>query len=293
MTGSHGMVGSALVPALTAREHRVSRLVRASPSDSSEIAWNPEAGRLELASLSSVEAVVHLAGENIAAKRWSEEQKARIRDSRVKGTSLLAETIAGLDPPPRVLISASAIGYYGDRGEEIVVEESPPGKGFLPEVCQAWESAAAPAIRKGIRVVFLRFGVILSPAGGALQKMLPPFRMGAGGPLGDGRQYMSWIALDDAVGVILHALDNTALRGPVNTVSPRPVTNSEFTRTLGRVLHRPAILPMPAFAARLAFGELADALLLSSCRVEPQRLLASNYPYRHADLDAALRHLLS
>jgi hypothetical protein len=248
---------------------------------------------LELASLSSVEAVVHLAGENIAAKRWSEEQKARIRDSRVKGTSLLAETIAGLDPLPRVLISASAIGYYGDRGEEIVVEESPPGKGFLPEVCQAWESAAAPAIRKGIRVVFLRFGVILSPAGGALQKMLPPFRMGAGGPLGDGRQYMSWIALDDAVGVILHALDNTALRGPVNTVSPRPATNSEFTRTLGRVLHRPAILPMPAFAARLAFGELADALLLSSCRVEPQRLLASNYPFRHADLDAALRHLLS
>lgn len=293
VSGSHGMVGSALLPALAARGHQVIRLVRSSVAAPSDISWDPQAGRLDPASLSGVEAIVHLAGENIASKRWSEEQKKRIRESRVKGTSLLAETMSGLAEAPRIFISSSAIGYYGDRGNETLSEDSPPGNGFLSEVCQAWESATAPAVRKGIRVVLLRFGVILSPSGGALKKMLLPFRLGLGGPLGTGQQQMSWITLDDAVGVVLHALDLSALRGPVNAVTARPVSNSEFTRTLGRVLHRPAMLPMPAFAARLAFGEMADALLLSSSRVEPQRLLASRYPYQDPELEPALRHLLS
>jgi uncharacterized protein (TIGR01777 family) len=293
VSGSHGMVGSALLPALAARGHQVSRLVRSSAPAPSEISWDPEAGRMDPAYLSGVEAIIHLAGENIASKRWSEEQKKRIRESRVKGTSLLAETIARLGEAPRIFISSSAIGYYGDRGDETLSEDSPPGSGFLPEVCQAWESATGPAARKGIRVVLLRFGVILSPSGGALKKMLLPFRMGLGGPIGTGRQLMSWITLDDAVGVVLHALDLSALRGPVNAVTARPVSNSEFTRSLGRALHRPAVFPMPAFAARLAFGEMADALLLSSARVEPQRLLASRYPYQDPKLEPALRRLLS
>jgi uncharacterized protein len=235
---------------------------------------------------------VHLAGEGIAARRWSDAQKARIRESRARGTRLLAEALAGLSTPPRTLVSASAIGYYGDRGEQLLVEESPPGQGYLPEVCQAWEAATEPAARQGIRVVCLRFGIILSPAGGALAKMLPAFKLGAGGMLGSGRQYMSWISLDDALGAVLQTLEITPLRGPVNAVAPHPVTNAEFTKTLGRVLIRPTIFPMPAFAARLVFGEMADALLLSSTRVEPKRLIASNYPFRHSELEPALRQLL-
>jgi len=294
VSGSHGLVGSALVPALAGKGHRVVRLVRgASAAGGSEIVWDPEEGRLDSASLAGFDAVVHLAGESIAAKRWSEMQKSRIRESRVKGTRLLADALAGLAAPPRTMVSASAIGYYGNRGDEALVEESPPGKGYLPEVCQAWEAATESAARKGIRVVNLRFGVILSPAGGALAKMLFPFKMGGGGILGNGRQFMSWISLDDAVGSVLHVLETPALRGPVNAVSPHPVTNYEFTKTLGRVLKRPTIFPMPAFATRLMFGEMADALLLASTRVEPKRLLVSNYPFRHAHLDAALRHLLS
>ena len=293
MSGSHGLVGSSLVPALLAKQHQVVRLVRSpAAAAGSEIAWDPEGGRLDPALLSGFDAVVHLAGEAIAARRWTPEQKARIRESRTKGTRLLSEAITGLSIPPRTLLSASAIGYYGDRGEQVLVEESPPGQGYLPEVCQAWEAATEPAARKGIRVVCLRFGIILSPAGGALAKMLPPFQMGAGGILGSGRQYMSWISLDDAVGAVLHALEYSPLRGPVNLVTPQPVTNAHFTKTLGRVLRRPTIFPMPSFAARLVFGEMADALLLSSARVEPKRLLASNYPFRHYELEPALRHLL-
>ena len=294
VSGSHGLLGSALVPALAGKGHQVIRLVRGiSAAGGSEVSWDPEGGRLDPVSLSGVEAVVHLGGENIAARRWSDAQKARIRESRVKGTTLLAGTLAGLSQPPRVLISASAIGYYGDRGEEVLGEESPSGKGYLPEVCREWEEAAQPAARQGIRVVLMRFGVILSPTGGALAKMLLPFQMGVGGILGNGRQYMSWISLDDAVGAVSHGLEIAALRGPVNAVVPLAVTNARFTKTLGRVLRRPTVVPLPAFAARLAFGEMADALLLSSVRVEPRRLLASGYPYRHADLEGALRHLLA
>ena len=294
VSGSHGLVGMALLPALAGKGHQVVRLVRGlSVAAGSEVSWDPEGGRLDPASLGGFEGVVHLAGESIAAGRWSESRKARIRESRVKGTRLLAEALTALPQPPRVFISASATGYYGDRGEEMLVEESPRGVGYLPEVCRAWEAATEPAARIGIRVVSLRFGVILSPAGGALAKMLFPFKMGAGGILGSGRQYLSWISLEDAVGSILHALATSPLRGPVNAVAPLPVTNAEFTKTLGRVLRRPTVLPMPAFALRLAFGEMADVLLLASTRVEPKRLLASRYPFRHTELEGALQDLLA
>ncbi|HEU4402159.1 MAG TPA: TIGR01777 family oxidoreductase [Candidatus Polarisedimenticolia bacterium] len=293
VSGSTGLVGSALVPKLTAAGHSVVRLVRLpSVAGAAAVAWDPAGGRLDAAPLEGFDAVVHLAGENLAAGRWSAARKERIRASRVDGTRLLSETLARLSRRPRTLVAASAIGYYGDRGEEILSEESAPGDDFLSGLCREWEAAAGPAARAGIRVVNLRFGVILSPAGGALAKMLPPFRLGAGGPLGSGRQYVSWIALDDAVAIIHHALAAAVLRGPVNAVAPRPVTNLDLTKTIGRVLSRPTFMPMPAFAARILFGEMADALLLSSARVEPKRLLASGYRFRHPDLEGALRHLL-
>ncbi|MBI3328961.1 MAG: TIGR01777 family protein, partial [Nitrospinae bacterium] len=237
VTGSSGLIGSALVSFLVSGGHRVTRLVRsrARPGDA-EVQWDPAAGTLETAGLEGLDAVVHLAGENIAAGRWTAERKARIRDSRVKGTQFLCDTLTRLAQPPKALVCASAIGYYADRGEEILREESPPGLGFLAEVCRAWEAAAAPAAQKGVRVVHLRIGVVLSPAGGALAKMLTPFKMGLGGRVGSGRQYMSWIALDDLVGVIHHALTTDTLQGPVNAVAPRPVTNLEFTTTVGGVL---------------------------------------------------------
>jgi hypothetical protein len=235
---------------------------------------------------------VHLAGDNIASGRWTAVKKASIRTSRVQGTTVLCEALAQLVNPPKVLLSASAIGYYGDRGETTLREESPPGTDFLAEVCQAWEAATAPAVQRGIRVVRLRFGIVLSPAGGALAKMLTPFRLGLGGVVGTGKQYMSWITLDDVLGVIHHALNTETLQGPVNAVAPQPVTNQEFTSTLGKVLRRPTRLPLPAFAARLLFGEMADALLLASTRVVPARLVTSRYTFRHPALEEALQHLL-
>lgn len=292
VSGSSGLVGSALVSFLSAGGHRVSRLVRSKPQPgSADVHWDPAAGSVDAAGLEGLDAVVHLAGENIAG-RWTPEKKARIRDSRVKGTRLLTETLARLKQAPKVLVSASAIGYYGHRGDEALREDSPSGSGFLAEVCREWEAAAQPAAQKGIRVVSLRIGVVLSPAGGALARMLPPFRLGLGGKIGSGRQYMSWIGIDDLAGVIHHAVTNESLRGAVNAVAPRPVTNQEFTKTLGRVLGRPTIFPMPAFAARLAFGEMADELLLASTRVEPARLAVSGYIFRNPDLEGALRHLL-
>ncbi|MBI3988355.1 MAG: TIGR01777 family protein [candidate division NC10 bacterium] len=293
MTGSSGFIGLALVPFLTNRGHRVTRLVRSQPSPGEvAVRWDPVAGTLETARLEGLDAVVHLAGESLAAGRWTVERKARIRDSRVKGTRLLCESLAQLAQPPKVLICASAIGYYGDRGEEPLQEESAPGSGFLAEVCREWEAAAEPAVQRGIRVVHLRFGMVLSPKGGALAKMLFPFRIGAGGILGSGRQYWSWIALDDALGAIHHVFTTDTLQGPVNAVAPHPVTNREFTKTLGRVLGRPTPFPIPAFAARLAFGEMADEMLLASTRVEPTRLLATGYRFRHPELEGTLRHLL-
>jgi uncharacterized protein (TIGR01777 family) len=257
------------------------------------VGWNPETGEIDAAALEGLDAVVHLAGESIASGRWNAEKKARIRESRVKATRLLCEALAARQRRPRTLVTASAIGYYGSRGDEVLRESSSPGTGFLAEVCKDWEAATRPASDSGIRVVLVRFGMILSKKGGALAKMLTPFRMGVGGKIGDGRQYMSWIALTDVVGAIHHALMTESLSGPVNVVAPNPVTNLEFTKTLGSALGRPTFFPMPAFAARLAFGEMADELLLSSQRVEPTRLRETNYSFRFADLAGALQSILS
>lgn len=294
VTGSHGLVGSALIPALEAGAHEIVRLVRSTPkAGAPEVQWDAEKGSIDVARMEGLDAVVHLAGENIAEGRWTDEKKARIRDSRVKGTRLLSEALARLAQPPRTLVSASAIGYYGDRGAEVLPETSAPGSDFLAGVCRDWEAATQPAEESGMRVIHLRFGIILSETGGALAKMLTPFRLGLGGKIGSGKQFMSWIALDDVVGVINHALTLDALRGPVNVVAPNSVTNQEFTKMLGHVLSRPTIFPVPAFAARLAFGEMADALLLASTRVEPLRLKESGYAFQYPELESALRHVLS
>jgi len=295
ITGSTGLIGSALVPRLTSRGHGVVRLVRRTPAIASAerlARWNPDTGAVE-PGLDGVDAVVHLAGESVAGGRWTEARKRRIRESRVPPTRKLCETLARQPTPPRVLLCASAIGYYGNRGDQVLREESAPGAGFLPEVCREWEAAAEPAVRRGIRVVHLRIGLVLSPKGGALAAMLPVFRLGLGGPVGSGAQWMSWIGMDDTLGAILHALMNEALAGPVNLVAPAPVTNREFARTLARVLRRPAIFPFPAFAARLVFGQMADELLLASARVEPARLQATGYAFRDATLEGALRRLLA
>ena len=292
VTGSSGLIGSALVPALAGDGHQVRRLRRGSSPGTDAASWNPADGTFASGALDGIDAVVHLAGENIAGGRWTAARKARIRDSRVDGTRRLCEALAALDVPPRVLVAASAIGYYGDRGDELLDESAAPGTGFLPAVSRSWEGAAAPARDAGIRVVHLRIGIVLSPAGGALAQMLLPFRLGVGGVLGSGDQYMSWIALDDVVGVVRHALADESLSGPVNTVAPQAVTNREFTRTLGGVLRRPTILPAPAFALRVALGEMADALLLASTRVDPAALRATTFEFQHPQLDGALRHLL-
>jgi uncharacterized protein (TIGR01777 family) len=294
ITGSTGLVGSRLARSLKSKGHEIVRLVRSTPKDSAtEVYWNPEQGTLNATELEGLDAVVHLAGESIAEGRWSDEKKTKIRQSRIKGTTLLSESLAKLKQKPEVLVSASAVGFYGSRGDENLDEQSASGSDFLAEVCREWELATQPAAQAGIRVVHLRFGVILSRDGGALPKMLFPFRMGVGGKLGSGQQYMSWIAIDDAVGAIEHALTNNTLRGPVNVVAPSAVTNHDFTKTLGHVLSRPTIFPVPAFAARLVFGEMADATLLSSQRVEPARLKASGYTFKYPELEGALKHVLN
>ena len=296
VTGASGLVGSALVTGLTSAGHRVVRVVRgagaASVAGQRLARWDPESGALEPSALAGADAVVHLAGESVAGGRWTEAKKRRIRSSRVDVTRRLAEALLRLERPPRLLVSASAVGYYGDRGSEILREDSSPGPGFLAEVCREWEAATDPAARAGIRVVRLRIGMVLSRRGGALGAMLTPFRLGAGGPVGSGVQWVSWIAIDDLVGAILHALATESLAGPVNAVAPEPVTNRELARTLGRVLRRPALLPLPAVAARLLFGQMADELLLASARVEPARLRATGFTFRHARLEDALRHEL-
>jgi hypothetical protein len=297
VTGSSGLIGAALVKTLLARGDEVTCLVRTAAharraDGAREVLWNPARGELDGAELEGQDAAVHLAGDPIAEGRWTNEKKRRIRDSRVQGTTLLAATLAQLRTPPRVLLSASAVGYYGDRGEEILTEASATGADFLSGVCREWEGSTASARAVGMRVVLLRFGVVLSGGGGALAKMLTPFKLGAGGKIGSGEQYMSWIALDDATGAILHALAHEELEGAVNVVAPRAVTNGEFTKTLGGVLGRPTLFAVPAFAARLAFGEMADAALLASQRAEPSRLKATNYEFKYPELEGALRHAL-
>jgi hypothetical protein len=293
ITGASGLVGSALVASLEASGQKVLRLVRGSSKASNDEAiWDPGKGVAAPERLNGVQAVVHLAGEKIAG-RWTEAKKRRIRDSRVVGTTTLCRTLAALHEPPKVLVCASAIGYYGDRGDEVLDETSPPGAGFLPEVCRQWEAATEIAANAGIRVVNARFGVILSRRGGALKPMLLPFKLGVGGKVGSGRQYWSWIDLDDVAAAIQHAMESDGVFGPVNFVAPDPATNAEFTTVLGKVLHRPTIFPMPAFAARLVLGEMADGLLLASARVIPRKLQETGFEFRFTDLAAALRHELA
>jgi uncharacterized protein len=293
VSGAGGLIGSALVRRLTTQGHRVSRLVRRTAGPG-EISWDPAAGSLNPTALEGVDAVAHLSGENVGA-RWTTERKARIRSSRVASTRLLSETLAGLQRPPEVLVSASAVGIYGNRGDEVLTEDSPPGdpnRDFLVSVTQEWEKAAEPARVEGIRVVHPRFGVVLSPAGGALGKMLLPFRLGLGARLGSGRQWMSWISIDDAVQALQQALVDNSLQGPVNLTAPQPITNRDFTRTLARVLSRPALLAVPEPALRLALGEMAEGTILSSTRAVPARLLQAGYRFCHPDLESALRHVL-
>jgi len=280
MTGASGMVGTAAGRRLELAGHAMRPVARRE-------LWD-----FDLASIDKADAVVHLAGENIAARRWSKAQKDRIRESRASGTRQVAAWAARRDKPPSVLVCASAVGYYGDRGDEELTEESAAGEGFLAEVCRAWEEAADPARRAGIRVVHLRFGVVLSPKGGALKKMLLPFKLGAGGKLGSGRQYMSWITLDDAAAAIEHALLEEELEGPVNAVAPNPVTNAEYTKALGAALNRPTVFPMPGFVARLAFGEMANELLLAGQRAVPSRLASSGFEFRDPEIGPALQRLL-
>lgn len=290
--GSHGLVGSALIKSLESQGHEIFRLVRHAPGSKTEVEWSPDRYSIALARLEGFDAAVNLAGESIAEGGWTDEKKRRIRESRVKGTKLLGDALANLTVPPKTFICASAIGYYGNRGDEILTETSAPGKDFLSEVCSEWEKATALAMEKGIRVVNARFGIILDRHGGALKKMLPPFRMGAGGKIGSGKQWMSWIALDDVIGALNFALTQESLSGPVNFVAPNPVTNAEFARTLGNVLSRPTLFPMPAFVVKLLFGEMGEALLLGSERVAPKRLMAEGYEFRYSQLESALRHIL-
>ena len=295
LSGASGPIGAALVPTLKASGTHIARLTRAgraqATTDEESIPWNPEQP-LAATAVSGFDAVIHLAGESIVG-RWSEDKKKKIRDSRVVGTRNMALALALAKDKPHIFICSSAIGYYGDRADELLNEESAPGVGFLPEVCREWEAATRPAADAGIQTVQIRTGVVLSSKGGALAKMLTPFKMGVGGQIGSGKQWMSWIDVEDMVGAIHHILKSDLLHGPVNMVGPKPVTNEEFTKTLASVLSRPAILPMPAFAVKLLFGEMGETVLLGSQRVEPSRLISSGYPFRFRTLRASLENILN
>ena len=293
VTGASGLVGSALCSFFESQNHEVFCLVRRPPVGNHEIFWNPLTQELAQDSLENLEGVVHLAGENIAQGRWSPPKKEKILQSRVQGTQLLAHSLARLKSPPQTLISASAMGYYGHRGSEIVDETHPAGSGFLAEVAQQWEAATQPAEQAALRVVHLRLGMVLSRQGGALPKILFPFQAGLGGPLGNGEHYLSWIMLEDVIGAIDHVLKNPTLQGAINASTPHPVTNLEFTKTLGRVLHRPTFLKTPTWLIRLLLGEMGQELLLASIRLHPKRLLESGYSFQYARLEDALQHLIS
>ena len=284
-------MGSELVRTFEAHGHPVIKLLRKSSAQSNAPTWNPASGEIDLSKAGRLDAVIHLAGESIG-QRWSGEVKRRARESRIDGTRLLCSAVSSLPELPRVLVSASATGFYGDRGEEWLDETSTSGQGFLAEVCREWERATTLAEQAGIRVVHVRFGIVLSPKGGALAKMLPPFRLGLGGRLGNGREYWSWISLDDLSRAIRHVLACDTLRGAVNIVTPNPVTNTEFTKTLGRVLRRPTVLPLPRFVVETFFGEMGREAMLASFRVKPSRLLESGFKFRFPELEPALRHLL-
>ncbi|MBD3401972.1 TIGR01777 family protein [candidate division GN15 bacterium] len=292
ISGSSGLIGSALQPSLHVDGHTAHRLVREKTDDPETVYWKPSEKEIERDKLEGYDAVIHLAGENIAGGRWTDARKQAIRESRIQGTSFLAETLAGLEQKPKVLVCASAMGYYGNRGDEKLTEDAPAGKGFLAEVCQAWEAAAQPAREAGIRTVHMRTGVVLSTEGGALEKMLTPFKTGLAGKLGSGEQYMSWVSRDDVVRGFAFAMTTDTLSGPVNMVAPEPVTNEEFTRTLGKVLDKPTAVSVPAFALKMMVGEMADEMLLASMRVIPKKLQEAGFEFSHPELESTLRTIL-
>jgi uncharacterized protein (TIGR01777 family) len=293
ISGASGLIGSALSASLRVDGHRVLRLVRGGVTDGDAIGWDPEAGRIDAPALEGLDAVVHLAGEGIGEHRWTDAQKAKIRDSRVRSTALVAGAIASRERKPAVFVSGSAIGYYGDRGDEVLTEESAPGDDFLARLCVAWEAEAAPATEAGVRTVFTRTGIVLDAHGGALSRMLLPFKLGLGGKQGSGKQWMSWIAKADEVGAIRHAIENRGVEGPVNCAAPEPVTNADFARTLGKALGRPTVLPTPLLPLKLRYGaELVETLLLVSQRVVPTKLEATGYEFTGRSLDDAFAAIL-
>lgn len=294
VSGASGLIGSALVPALEGGGHEVVRLVRSAPKGPNEVRWDPAAGTIDTAGLAGVEGAVHLAGEGIGEKRWSSAQKQKILDSRVQGTRLLAGALAGLDPKPAVLVSASGIGYYGLRGDEVLTEESSAGSGFLADVVQQWEASTVAAEQAGIRTVHLRSGIVLTPDGGSLGQMLPLFKLGLGGRLGSGKQWWSWVSLPDEIGLILHTLNNESVTGPLNACSPNPATNAEITKMLAQVLSRPAFLPVPKFALALVKGSgLTEELIMAGQRALPKVAEATGYRFAYGDLGAALRMVVA
>jgi uncharacterized protein (TIGR01777 family) len=298
LSGASGMLGSAIERTLQSQGTETLRLTRGEPKSAHELRWNPSApgGDLDAVRLKELEgmsAAIHLSGANVSSRRWSASYKLEMQESRVTTTRTLSEALARLKTPPSVLASASAVGFYGNRGDAILDEDSAPGSGYFPHLCEEWEAAAQPSADAGIRVVHPRFGIVLGPDGGALARLVPMFKMGAGGKLGNGRQWMSWISEADAVASVLFAVENSAITGAFNAVAPEPVTNAEFTRQLGHALHRPTIMTAPAFALRLAFGEMADEALLSSTRAIPVRLPAAGFRFRHPDLRSALAAALA
>jgi uncharacterized protein (TIGR01777 family) len=294
VSGSTGLIGKALVPYLKSKGHTVIPLVRGQPlGEDVSIAWNPESGLYFSPDFEGFDAVINLCGENIGSGRWTAEKKKRILETRVNCTHILSTCLSKLENPPKVLVNASAVGYYGEHGDTIVTEDEGPGKGYLANVCKEWEAAAKPAEDNGIRVVFARFGMVLTPEGGGLGKMLIPFKLGLGGVIGTGEQYVSWIAIDDLVRIVEFALSNETLSGPINVVSPEPVTNEVFTKTLGNVLNRPTFMSIPAPVAKFVFGEMADEIFLTSIRAEPRTLLHAEYNYKYPELEGALQGLLN
>ncbi|MCZ6616211.1 MAG: TIGR01777 family oxidoreductase [Thaumarchaeota archaeon] len=294
ITGSTGFIGSQLIPFLTAGGHTVIPMFRSNGKDDKEdaIYWDPAEGTIDSSKLEGMDVVIHLSGASIANGRWSEERKGIISRSRVDSTVLLSHALSKLRKPPEVLVSASATGYYGDTGKKIITERSAPGSGFLPTVSQEWERSTKPASNAGIRVVNLRTGLVLSPLGGFLKQILPLFRLGLGGKLGSGKQYMSWISMDDLLHVVLFAITNKLVKGPINVTSPKPVTNEKFTKTLGHVLSRPTLFSVPASAIRLLFGEMGKDLVLGGCRVIPEKILTLGFRFSHPTLEKALKHVL-
>ena len=292
IAGASGLVGSALIPVLKSMGASITRMVRSKPR-AGELEWHPNQDELSPDTLSGFDTIINLAGENIAGGRWTDDQKRKIRESRINGTHLLSEAIAKLSPKPRVFLCASATGIYGDRDDEVLDEQSESGGGFLAGVCREWEEATKPAIQAGVRVVNLRLGPILAREGGMLAKLLTPFKMGMGGKVGSGRQYISWIAIDDVIQAIKLAIEDASIHGALNVVSPNPVTNEEFTKTLGHVLNRPTALAIPPFAARLAFGEMADEMLLASQKVIPKKLANAGFVFKYPELEPTLKHLLA